>query len=188
MGGWGQVRSSQRPQLGFRQQVQVQRGLLQPWSLGHFGWNLSGRWGPTQEDQCPSFEWVPLPLSQGALKRGSGIHAAQAVCCLLGFWGCSGFWCYSGLKCCSGFGCCSGSLWEIAFQLVNLKQFLSPAKPNIGNLSWAPLQEHESQSDGWQTLSRRTSSGTVWTLFWAACWQQEYWGPTMWSHENGQSL
>ena len=33
------------------------------------------------------------------------------------------------------------------------------------NQSQARLWEHVSQADGWQTLSRRTGTGKVWTVF-----------------------
>ena len=65
------------------------------------------------------------------------------------------------------------------------------------NQIWALLQEHVSQADGRQTLSKHAGSGKAWTVFQTACWRllqsgpSEYWplewGPTVWSHENGQN-
>ena len=37
--------------------------------------------------------------------------------------------------------------------------------------SQSPLSEHPGQAHGWQTLSRRTCSGKVWTVIRSACWQ-----------------
>ena len=46
----------------------------------------------------------------------------------------------------------------------------APGSADI-NQSGTPLQEHVSQVNGRQTLSRRTGSGIVWTVFWTPCWR-----------------
>ena len=68
-GATGQVRSGLRPYPGVWRSVQVQGGLLQPWSLGHLGQNLAGRWEPTQKgQQCPCLGWVAQLPGSEALK------------------------------------------------------------------------------------------------------------------------
>ena len=69
MGG-GQVNSGPRLHPGVRWLVQIQGGLLQPWSIGHLGWNLAGSWEPTPVGKCPCLGWAPQSPESGALKMG----------------------------------------------------------------------------------------------------------------------
>ena len=49
------------------------------------------------------------------------------------------------------------------------------------------MREHVSQADGRQTLSRRTGSGKVWTVFWTAYRQLLQSGPPeYWPLESAQ--
>ena len=86
--------------------------------------------------------------------------------------------------------CCSVSFQTLSKFSVT---FLVVVRPKPGSIAAA------FKPSRWvQTLSRHIGSGEVWIVFPTACWQllqsclPEYWqiewGPTIWSHENGQIL
>ena len=73
-GGSGQFRSQTSPRCSTA--GPSARGLSQEWSLGFFGWNFSGRWRPTQEDQCRCTPGYPYPRGLGPLKWCSKVCTA----------------------------------------------------------------------------------------------------------------